>query len=703
MAKHSQSIFKELNVGRLPSLPGVLIEMLQACQSGNANFQTISTIVSQDVTISARALSLANSSFYFRGQKITSLERALLVLGTETMKTIVITASIQQFFSSFNSRHNSYLKSMWQQSLTCAMLSRSLAEMTGYPQPEEAYLTGLLHNIGELILDTNYPDDFLAVLDNLKTTQRNQVELENELFLTNHCDIGAWLVDKWQLNEFSSDAIRYHHAPLDKVLDAHHLVKILYAASKFSERDSIDCLENFEATDKLFGLTASLTQEIVVKATEKSADIASSMGVETDTDDDESDIARRAKLAEQIRNLGLLQSSSTLFSEAADLPRLARYIASSAEMLFGFKNSLVFWLSEEAGLLESIATSEHNKSFKLSINLQAGRSIVASAALNRRTLFSCDQQLFRNNLPVIDQQLIRITGSQSIACVPIIVDDSLKGVLVMGTSSPPDNISESDQLIALFASLVGSHISAFKNRQNHDNEAAQSVASALNLAAREIAHEANNPLSIIRNYLEALSNKLSDSANMQNEIDIIREEIERTGQILLRLGDLGGSQEPAQPDKRVDINGEIRSLVNLYQRSMFTTRDIKCTLSLDDRLNKQTTNRNTLRQIMTNLLKNSVEALPAGGSIAIRTTGTVNVNGKNFVEIVISDDGPGIPSDLMRNLFKPVTSTKGKGHSGLGLGITRNLIDQINGSISCRSSNKGTEFQILLPAGGGPG
>jgi nitrogen-specific signal transduction histidine kinase len=81
----------------------------------------------------------------------------------------------------------------------------------------------------------------------------------------------------------------------------------------------------------------------------------------------------------------------------------------------------------------------------------------------------------------------------------------------------------------------------------------------------------------------------------------------------------------------------------------------------------------------------------------IRTTASVNVNGKDFVEIRIQDNGTGIPTDIKNNLFMPVTSTKGNGHSGLGLSITKNLVTDAHGTISCRSSAKGTEFQILLP------
>ncbi|PIE43105.1 MAG: hypothetical protein CSA50_06865 [Gammaproteobacteria bacterium] len=698
MTIHAQSVFEKLKVNKLPSLPNVLVEMLRVCQNDSASFQTISAIVSQDIAIGARAISLANSSFYCRGDKITSLERALSVLGVETIKTLIVTASVQQFFSSSSSTHNAFFKSLWHQSVTCAMLSRAFATLTGYERPEEAYLTGLLHNIGELVLGSNYPDDFLSLLEQLQIKQKSQIELENERFLTNHCDIGAGLAEQWQLSEFAADAIRYHHTALDAVLDAHHLVKIIYLASRFSEKGCLESLENLKAADKLFGLNTSLAQQIVEQIATETADIADSMGIELDdTDSTESAAQEKIKLAEQLRNLGLLQSSSNLLSNAENLPQLVRHITTAAEMLFGFKNSLVFWLNDKTNSLESIVDPVNANPVRLTIAMQSARSIVASAALNRHTLFAVDQRFAGKTLSVIDRQLLRITGGPGIACIPILVKDDLKGVFVMGTNAPQDTISGSDQLVTLFASQVGRHISTIKKNHIQTNEAKQELTDTINAKVREIMHEANNPLSIIRNYLQALANKLQNSVEVQNEIDIIQEEIERTGEILLRLKDFSNNLEQ---DKPVDINGEIRNLVQLYNSSMFSNRNITCRLFLDEQMKAQMSGRNAIRQVITNLLKNAAEALSAGGNIRIRTTSTVKLNSKDFIEIIVSDNGPGIPSHIMQNLFKPVISTKGKEHSGLGLSITQSLVNQMKGSISCRSSDKGTEFQILLPDSG---
>ncbi|MCP5206187.1 MAG: HDOD domain-containing protein [Hahellaceae bacterium] len=693
MADQPASVFEELRVSKLPTLPHLLVEMLHKCQSETANFQAISSVISKDAAISSRVIALANSSFYARGSRVSSLDRALMVLGTETIKTIVITASVQQFFSSFNTAHTYFLKQFWRHNLTCALLCRQFALLTSYPHPEEAYLTGLLHNIGELVLDSNYPDEFLQVLVQREEQQGlASIEYENEVFLTNHCDVGAWLVSQWHLGQFTADALKFHHAPLDSVLDAHHLVKIIYLASTFSDFGSLSQHANYEAADQLFDLSPSLTREIVSGVYEEVEKIAESLKIDIDSEvETESDKKQRIKLAEQVRDVSLLQSATLHLSSAEELSSYCKQVQESSELLFGFKNALVFLQDESTNTLRLASLDQSEDS--IAITTQSERSLAASAALNRRIIFSFDQQLFSKQLPVVDQQLIRLTGASGIVCVPMIVNDRLIGVIVMGVSTPPHNASGSDRLLNLFATEVGKQLLALPGKQTKTGDEIE--AKALQHRLDEILHEANNPLSIIRNYLQTLSTKLGEKHEVQTELAIIKEEIDRTGQILMRLKDL--ESDSVESHKKTDVNAEIRSLVQLYESSLFLTHDIQCRLRLDDHLHQQNTNRNAIRQVITNLIKNSAEALNRGGIIDIRTSGNINVNGKDYLEIIVEDNGPGIPADIMKNIFRPVSSTKGKGHSGLGLSITKNLINDLNGSVSCRSSAAGTTFQILIP------
>ena len=105
---------------RLPSLPQVLLRILDAIHSERADLQHIASIIHQDTAMTTRLLTVANSSYYGRAKVCQTVERALLFLGTDTVKTIVITASIKQFFNRFHPNHQPFIKAFWRRSLVAA-------------------------------------------------------------------------------------------------------------------------------------------------------------------------------------------------------------------------------------------------------------------------------------------------------------------------------------------------------------------------------------------------------------------------------------------------------------------------------------------------------------------------------------------------------------------------------------------------------
>jgi HD-like signal output (HDOD) protein/nitrogen-specific signal transduction histidine kinase len=703
MTNKSNIIFEELKVNELPSLPHILVEMLDACKSSSANYQHISDIISHDAAVTARVVSLGNSSFYSGDSKINSLERALLVLGTETITTIVITSAFQQFFSESNNTHTQYLKLFWKRSLTCALLAKSLATLTSYPQTQQAYLTGLLHNIGELVLETNHPKDYREVAKT-SPNETDRQELENKRFLTNHSDVGAWLIDEWNLGEFASDAVRFHHAPLNTVLDAHHLVKLVFLSSQLSKDNALEDPASFEIAESMFNLSAALTREIVIQIQREVVNVAHSLNIDIDTEsieaesDDETDFdqQKQNELAEQIKNIGLLQTTNNHLSQSNSFSQLFQGIQEAIELLFGYRNTKVLLIDDLDGHLkyrQPNTTGDALTAIELSIPLQSERSIIANAVVNRTILSSANQTLFAGTLSVIDQHFMRLSNSENIICLPMIFENKIVGALVMGALTRTDITASTLKLLDYFSVEAARACSALI--EANKTPAISPSEQELQLKIREVAHEANNPLSIVRNYLETLAAKLGEEHDAQSEIDILREEIDRTGQIILRLRDLDKNPEDDEPG--VDINWEINDLTKLFQGSLFLSHAVNCTLDLDNKLVRQQGNRNPLRQVLINLIKNAAESMDDGGEIRVSSNHHVNVNGRDFVEIVISDNGPGFTQEVLSNLFQPTTSTKGSGHSGLGLSISKNLINEMGGTISCRSSSLGVVMQILIP------
>ena len=191
---------------QLPSLPEVILRALDACHSGQS-YREISRIVSADTALVTRLLALTSSALYHRGAPSHSVEQALLRLGTRKFQTLLLTSALRQLMYELGGDEWQQLRDFWRHSLTTALTAKTLATLTRYPEPEEAFLLGMMHNIGELIaIKTPCPERKQQILN-----QQN--------------DIAAGLVSSWGLGTMAVDAMRYQQALPGQLRDAGHLVK----------------------------------------------------------------------------------------------------------------------------------------------------------------------------------------------------------------------------------------------------------------------------------------------------------------------------------------------------------------------------------------------------------------------------------------------------------------------------------------------
>lgn len=696
------------NMGKLPSIPHALLKLIEACHKVDVSFEELSGIIKKDASLSSKVVAVANSPLYAQWRDAKDFNRLLVVLGLKTIKTIAITSAVHQFFSEFDGKAACFIARFWQTSLACAYSAKALAQLTGYESEDEAYLAGLLHTIGQLVLLRESPEHYSALLQSSKTDSGLDVG-ERELFGTTSAEVGAMLIDNWGLDSFFSDAILYQREPAESVLDTPRLVKLINFSHKLSEKGG-DPIKLFSDADLLFGLTQPLLEDLLNDVDQQVHVATKAMGVKFAPELESgggsaADAAflaenERAKLAlaGQVRNIALLDGARQNMGDDGDLDSTLQAILLDLNILFGVSQSLCFLCDPETSRLlvacSSLAKNEREEEF--TIPLEAGRSLVAEAVLQRSQLSSLDVS---NGAPlsVVDQQLIKFLGGEGLLCVPLTTKQQDIGVLVIGVGSEKSSeLLNKFNLMTYFATEAAQAISRCNQLISMQQQLLESEQERQLKHIKMVVHEANNPLGIINNYLEILSAEFGDDKVTQLRFSILKEEIERVAGILLRFRDEPRTEE--EPKGEVDLNALIQDLFSLFRLSLFTTHSIQDELGLDDSIPLLPGNRNSLKQILTNLVKNAVEAMPEGGSIFLGTRGQVNVNGTLFVELTLSDSGPGMPGNVLKRLFSPITSTKGKEHSGLGLTIVKKLVTDLDGTISCRSiENKGTEFRILLP------
>jgi putative nucleotidyltransferase with HDIG domain len=691
-------LLEETELTKLPSLPHVLIKLLNACQQDTACFDTLAEIITKDAALSAKVLSVANSPVYGKSHELTSLKQILLFLGLDTIKSIAITASVQQFFSRYSKEKSRFLKGFWEHTLYTAIVAKSLAKLTSYPNPEEAYLGGLLHDIGKLIFE-NYSHHDYSVLVYTDTSSEELLKREYEKYKVTHDEIGARLLEIWGITDVISEAVKYHHTKTSDILEAHQLVKIINLSNSITTNNHINKDVLLDYSYRLFDLSDFVLIDILTNAKAEVKTIAASMDIDIGNTElsEKNDEEKQIKLAQEIRDISLTQGSMQLLTEDVEGIDYSA-IQKSTMILFGLDKSCLFLYDEDSNTLTlDHTTSQINQNILKGLEIKGDSSSLMVTAIDAgetKAYFSDDKN---SNQPVIDKQIISAFKTEGILCVPLIKSCQYIGVIVIGINHSQYNLlMDKTSLVEMYATEIAGRISSVKSGEKIRNDLISDSQSQVKMKAREIIHEVNNPLAIIRNYLHVLGERLNENDPAQNDLHIISEEIDRVGSIILKCDEDFSKIEKVSKSHEVNLNELIISMNQIMKSSLYATHKVKSHLDLGTDIELVVANKNSLKQVLTNLIKNAVEAMVDNKEISI-VTRNVNVNGKGFVEIEISDTGPGIPNEVLNNIYKPVTSTKGKRHSGLGLSIVKNLLDELGSTITCKTAESGTTFSIHFP------
>ncbi|MBS3954123.1 MAG: HDOD domain-containing protein [Methylomicrobium sp.] len=693
-------ILARIDTHQLPAIPKVLLSLIEAFQNQQTGFDDLTRIIAQDAGLSSKVLAAANSSFYQQFGELKNLNRVVVVLGLETLKTITMTSVTQQFFSQIPPSQQNFLEVIWFRSLACAHFARRLAKLTGFESPDQAYLTGLLHRLGQLVLLQCFPKEYSALLNE---HSEDVVEvLEKKAIGISHSAIGAHLIETWNVQGFMADAVHYQNQEIPAILDSSALVKLINLAAQLSRLDSQSETQVFEGAFALFGLSQPLLEEMTSDVMAQVNKTAGSLGVSIAKRDDSTAVIKARvdqrsaifkRLGEHTKDLAFIGAINRNNEHCVPLDNVIGKIRRDLKVLFGFSTTAVFLLNQENMTLEGYSASEEEALSKLSIDFKENRSLVANALLQKRILDSYNTAL-PDPVPVIDRQLCRLLAAQGMVVIPLIAKNHSLGVVAAGLeSSDLPKLKAKLGLIAMFSGEAAQSVLNHRQINEFIQDSVDTLRTDFQLQAKKVIHEANNPLSIINNYLYLLGLKLGE--NGPQEIGLIQQEINRVGELILTLSDSRGAVN--EENDLVDINVLIQDLVALFKGGLFASYRVNSVLKLDDKLPKIAISKPKLKQLMTNLIKNAAEAFTSGGNVTITTQDRVYLGNKCCVQIEIKDDGPGFPENISTNLFSPVISTKGAGHSGLGLTIAKNLVDELSGTITCISvPNSGTTFQIFL-------
>lgn len=582
------------------------------------------------------------------GSRLADLqfEHQLARLDAVSVKSLALASAAEQLASPPLSPET--LETSWRKALATAHFSRALAERAGYPGLDEAWLAGLL-----------------CWLPRFARNAGSDAEAGRQQTLA--------ALDRLPLRTFLADVLRYLNEPAQRLRDAAPLVRMAVAAYR-QTMNYPAWIPAMPHPDTLL-LAAPIEREQI-------SEIYLAMGRAVDALAAETGFRQSGEIARELSRMGRLELVAG--APAQDTAAAVLSLADSLASQDGLGEAIYLHRNPASGVLES-QTLGGRPTPPIAIQPEGSTTAAAWALLTRApVVVTLDAPA---DAAVLDLQIIRQAGAEGLAAIPIGAGAPTGVLLVCGSREALAAVAANPAHYARLGELAGRLAQAAP-------AAAPTAGDLLAAKVRRTAHEINNPLGIIKNYLAILKIKLGDEAPIADELRIMHEELDRIVRIMRALAQ--DETPTAAFLEHADVNALIEDLVKVTGPSC-QSRGVHIELALDPALPLLPCDRDKLKQIVLNLLLNAVEATPAGGKVRVQTNTLIDESLERFVEIVVADSGTGIPAELVERVFSPVESGKGEGHAGLGLSIVKALTQALGGHVAFKSGATGTTFQLSFP------
>ncbi|CAB1075088.1 Predicted signal transduction protein [Olavius algarvensis Delta 1 endosymbiont] len=197
----------------LPTLPRTVLKITELINDPQSSARDIARIVTDDQVLTARLLKLVNSSFYGFPRRIATVNSAIVLLGFDAIRSLLLTTSVFDMFGGRSKQRRQDQEKFWDHSLGCAVGAKVIGEYLRHDKIEELFVAGLLHDIGKIIEMLYLPDEYAKVVDTVNQKNILMAIAEENILGYGHAEIGKLLAGKWNLPIKLEQVIAHHHQP----------------------------------------------------------------------------------------------------------------------------------------------------------------------------------------------------------------------------------------------------------------------------------------------------------------------------------------------------------------------------------------------------------------------------------------------------------------------------------------------------------
>ncbi len=193
----------------LPSLTPVVSEVLRLSSDSRTSARQLANVIGRDVGLSSRVLRLSNSAYYAHSREVENLEQAIVILGHNEVRNLVLVAGAYAAFK--NGLDDELFNRLWEHMLLTAFAADRISQQISPSDHQLAYIAGLLHDVGKMVIGLYFPQEYKRHLDELSSTPCRITYRERKVFGIDHQDVGGMLLDRWQFPKSLVDVAARHH------------------------------------------------------------------------------------------------------------------------------------------------------------------------------------------------------------------------------------------------------------------------------------------------------------------------------------------------------------------------------------------------------------------------------------------------------------------------------------------------------------
>ncbi len=411
----------------------LLSKSLELHGRGELTEDKLTKIFSSDPALMVKAMKMLQSSGNISSKRTTRLQQIFKELGPEVLSTILVTTSMKSAHLEPGSQDPHFLDAFWCHSYKCALLAEFIAELIDYPYPEEAFLAGLLHDIGRLTLQTKYPKVYAKFPYSFAHDE--VVDTERRIFGTTHAEIGAEVLRAWRLNSFMADTIHYHAESELRIETAFDLVKIVFVASQLTGSKQLETMKSAGLKDPIFGLTSAQLLTGLEMAELRAKGLADhfhnplrEMAAKNSTEE------TRTLFRQQALEYSLLQGTMPSHAPVRELPQLIQQLHHGLDILFGIQPVLCLLTDKQRSHLKAVGYPDcfgWETLADILLPLGLKKSLIVKTFSSGKLHYAISGEA-ENVLSLADEQVMRSLGTNSLVCIPMTTQGISKGVIVFG-------------------------------------------------------------------------------------------------------------------------------------------------------------------------------------------------------------------------------------------------------------------------------